>query len=75
MKIFGYKNKEVNEYGLLEMKEIAFRASPDSLRAVAKLLTDSADRIEQNPGSIDHLHLQDTWREWQEEYPDVIVAE
>lgn len=75
MKIYGYKNKEVNEHGLLEMNEITFLASPDTLRAIAQLLIDSAELIEKNPGSIDHLHLQDTWCEWHEDYPDVIVAE
>jgi hypothetical protein len=75
MKIFGYKNKKVNEHGLLEMSEVTFQASPDTLRAIAKLLTDAANLIEKNPGSIDHLHLQDTWPEWEEDYPDVVVAE
>jgi hypothetical protein len=75
MEIFGYKRKEVNEHGLLEMNEVTFLASPNTLRAIAKLLTDAADLIEKKPGSIDHLHLQDTWRDWQEDYPDVVVAE
>jgi broad specificity phosphatase PhoE len=75
MKIFGYGRKKVNEQGLLEMDEVCFQASPRALRAIAKLLTESADLIENNPGSIEHLHLQDTWQEWQEGYPDIIVAE
>ena len=75
MKIFAYKNKEVDKSGLLELREVTFLASPDTLRAIAKLLNDSADSIEKNPGSLNHLHLQDTWCDWQEGYPDVIVAE
>ena len=75
MKIFGYKENESDENGLLEMKEICFQASPKALRAIARLLTESADLIEENPGSIDHLHLQDTWEDWQEDYPDIVVAE
>jgi len=74
MKVFGYKNEVVNEYGLLEMSEITIQASPNTLRAIAKLLNESADLIEKNPEDFDHFHLQDDWKEWKEEYPDIIVA-
>ena len=74
MKIFGYKNKVVNEHELLEMREITFQASPEVLKAIAKFLNDSADKISENKESFDHSHLQDEWKNWKEEYPDVIVA-
>ena len=74
MKIFGYKNKVVNEHELLEMSEITFQASPEVLKAIAKFLNDSADKILENKEIYDHSHLQDEWMNWKEEYQDVIVA-
>ena len=73
MKIFGY-DKTTNESELLEMREVTFRANPDTLRAIAEFLNKSAELIEEHRESFGHLHLQDEWSGWKEGYPDVIVS-
>jgi hypothetical protein len=73
MKIFGYAKKQASLPGLLEMSEVSFVGSPEQIRAVARFLTDSADKMEQSQ-SFGHSHFQDECPEWQEEWPDVIVA-
>jgi len=75
MKIFGYARQEINEDGLYEMAEITFQADPGTLKAVAAFLSEAAEVMEKNPGGFDHSHLQDSWRGWQDGYPDVIVAD
>jgi hypothetical protein len=74
MKIFGYKNKIINEHELLEMSEITFQASPEALKAIANFLNESADKMLEHKANFGHSHLQDEWKNWKEEYPDVIVA-
>jgi len=73
MKIFGY-DKTTNESELLEMREVTFRANPDTLRAIAEFLNKSAELIEGHRENFGHLHLQDEWSGWKEGCPDVIVS-
>ena len=73
MKAFGYAKKKASPSGLLAMREVSFSGSPEEIRAVARFLADTADKMEQSP-SFGHSHLQDACPEWEEEWPDIIVA-
>jgi hypothetical protein len=73
MKVFGYKEKVINEHGLLQMAEVTFQVSPETLRAIAKFFIDSADYLDKH-NDFDHAHLQDDWSEWKKEYPDIIIT-
>ena len=73
MKIFGYKEKIINKHELLQMSEVTFQASPETLRAIAKFFLDSAEYLEKHD-DFDHAHLQDDWSGWQEHYPDIVIA-
>jgi hypothetical protein len=75
MKIFGYQSSQVNEDGLLEMKEITFYGKPEQLRLVADFLRSAADFIEANPGKYDHDHISFNNIGWDDDYPEVVIAE
>jgi hypothetical protein len=75
MKIFGYQSSQVNDEGLLEMKEITFCGKPEQLRLVADFLRSAADFIEAHPGKYDHDHISFNEAGWDDEYPEVVVAE
>jgi len=75
MKIFGYKKTEVNDYGLLELNEITFQGSPEQLRTIAKFLLEVAESIEMNPGKFDHDHISFNNPNWNDDYPEIVVAE
>ena len=74
MKIFGYKNKVVNDVDLLEMKEISFQGKPDKHRAIAAFLQRSADLIEANPKGFDHDHISFNNPAWDDDYPEIVVV-
>lgn len=73
MKLFGYKKGDETATAPFELKETTIIAKPKVLRQIAKMLNESADTIEKD--FLGHLHLQDYWEEWKEEYPDFIVAQ
>lgn len=75
MKLFGYQNRQVNDDGLLEMKEITFYGKPEQLRLVADSLRSAADFIEAHPGKHDHDHISFNEAGWDDEYPEIVVAE
>ncbi|MDD2336372.1 MAG: hypothetical protein PHD01_07320 [Geobacteraceae bacterium] len=75
MKIFGYQSSQVNDDGLFEMKEITFCGKPEQLRLVADFLQSAADVIEANPGKYNHDHISFNKAGWDDEYPEVVVAE
>ena len=75
MKIFGYQSSQVNDAGLLEMKEVTFQGKPEHLRLVADFLRSSADYIDANPGKFDHDHISFNNPGWNDDYPEVVVAE
>ncbi len=69
--IYGYSKAQVNEYGLLDLKEITFSASPEVLRQIATFLNQSASMMED--GWFDkcsHRHIQDEIKDWDEKFPD-----
>ncbi len=75
MKIFGYKNKQVTDGGLLEMREVSFQGTPEKLRLISDFLRDSADYIEANPGKFDHDHISFNNPEWDDDFPEIAVVE
>ena len=44
--IYGYDSCTINEFGLMEMREVTISASPDVLRELARFLIESADELE-----------------------------
>jgi hypothetical protein len=69
--IYGYSISEVNEYGLLEMREVTFMASPAVLRKIAGFLSSMAIEMEQ--GSFEkcsHMHIGAFHHEWNKQHPD-----
>jgi hypothetical protein len=75
MKIFGYENKIINEFGLMEMREITFQGKANHLRLIAKFLQECADYIESNPGDLDHDHISFNNQDWMDDFPEIVVAE
>ena len=74
MKIFGYAKRKASDSGLLEMREVSFTGSPESIRAVAAFLASAADKMEQQGSAFGHEHSSDVCPEWQKKWPDVIVV-
>ncbi len=72
MKLFGYRSG-VEEDIPMELAAVALVAKPEVLRMIADLLLDAADEIE--VGAVTQIRLQDYWSEWEEAYPDFIVAQ
>ena len=72
MKIYGYSNNVDTEKGPLEMSEISFCADPEDLRVVALFLSQRADEMDNHSG-FGHSHLRDSWKDWSDDFPDVIV--
>lgn len=75
--IYGYPAKEVNEYGLLEMKEITFSASPVVLREIARFLAVSADLMDAGDfETCSHQHIQSVIPDWDRRFPesDIVVV-
>lgn len=75
MKIFGYKSKQMNDGGLLEMREVTFQGKPEKLRLIADFLQNSADFIEANPGKFDHDHISFNNPGWDDNCPEIVVVE
>lgn len=75
--IFGYGLKEVNEeFGLLEMKEVTFAATPAVLRQIAHFLEAMAQKMDE--GFFDgcsHAHIGSVIAEWNIRFPnkDIVV--
>ena len=73
---YGYSKKQLNEYGLQDLREVTFSASPDVLRQIADFLNESASMMEE--GWFDkcsHRHIQDEVKDWDKRFPerDIIV--
>jgi hypothetical protein len=58
----------------LECSEVTLQANPDILREVAKFLMESASKIEASTDGDMHFHLQDEWKKWNQEFPDLIIV-
>lgn len=70
MKIYGYSKQRPDD--LVEMSEVTIQCTPNGLRAIAELLNNSANELEENK-DWGHAHLQDEWQDWKDGMPDVVV--
>jgi len=78
MKVFGYVEKQHNENGLVELSEITFQASPDTLREIASFLVVAAQKAEELGSRFDHFHIQQVHKDWHAklpERPDIVVSQ
>jgi hypothetical protein len=76
--LYGYSVNEINEFGLLELREVSLSASPAVLRQIAKFLLDSAALIEAGQiGPSAHRHIQSVIADWDRRFPDkdiIVIA-
>ena len=74
--LYGYAVKELNEEGLLELREVRFAASPEVLREIARFLAQMAELME-NGGfaRCSHRHIGSVIHGWDKRFAgkDVIV--
>ena len=73
MKIFGYKKTDTEIDGLMEMSDISFSASPETLRAIANFINEAANDLQDMGNEFGHVHLMDEWPDWQEGEPDIQI--
>ncbi|KLD63930.1 Imm32 family immunity protein [Dyella japonica] len=71
MKLFGYEEGSYGRGAPLELAEASILASPEELRAIAKVLADLA--VEMEADGFDHVHLTDRLPDWSDG-PELIVA-
>lgn len=75
MKAFAYPaGEQLNEYGLVELNELSFSADAQTIRAIAKFLSDAADEMDKLGEKYDHMHMQDRSSFWKESWPDIVVC-
>lgn len=74
--IYGYPSKELNEYGLVELKEVTFSASPKVLRQIGEFILDMANLMEKGEFTTSHYHIETFVQGWNKRFPnkDVIVT-
>ncbi len=77
LKIYSHSHETSTSFSMpINCCEITFQTSPDILREIASFLIRCADKIESGQANeIDHFHLQDDWKNWQDDFADVIVAQ
>lgn len=59
----------------MELNEVTFQGKAEQLRPVAKFIEEFADPIETNPGKFDHDHISSSIKNWDEDYPEIVIAE
>ena len=59
----------------MELNEVTFQGKPDQLRLIAKFIGQMADEIEANPGQFDHDHISSNDANWDEDFPEIVIAE
>ncbi|MEO3677980.1 hypothetical protein ABGI61_13930 [Rheinheimera sp. FR7-31] len=74
MRITGYKRKDTEVEGLIEMESIAIVADAKKLKAIASFLNSAAEEMDKMGSDFDHAHLMDKWSEWDASFPDVQVV-
>lgn len=63
--LFGYARKQLDERGLLELREIAFQAGPEILREIAAFLNEMASDMEQGGfRKTSHMHIETVMLDW-----------
>ena len=73
--IYGYKLAEVNEYGLIELKEVTFAADAETLRDLGRFFTLMADAMDADEfDRTSHRHIGNVIEGWSSSQDkDVIV--
>ena len=74
MKIYGYESLEDDSSDFMEMSEVTISANAKDLREIALFINQMADKMESNPNSFEHAHLQDNWPNWNNNSPDIIIG-
>ena len=75
--IYGYALREVNEFGLIELRELTFSASPTVLRDIAAFLTEAANLMESGHfRNCSHRHIESAIPGWDITFPekDIVVT-
>jgi hypothetical protein len=57
LKLYGYSEEKLSAEGLLALKEVSIKASPDRLDEIASFLSSMASQIRQGKMKTDHVHL------------------
>ena len=70
----AYKEEDTDIEGLMKLKDIGIAASPETLRAVAKFISDAANELEEMGSDFGHLHLMDEWEDWSEDVTDIQIV-
>ena len=73
---YGYSVRQVNQYGLLELREVSLDAPAEALREIARFLHEMADLMDAG-GFVrcSHRHLSIEHRDWGRKFPgyDIVV--
>ena len=73
--IYGYKLAEVNEHGLVELKEVTFATDADTLRDLGRFLTLMAEAMDGDEFHHTHMHIGNVIEGWSRRHDkDVIVT-
>ena len=63
--VYGYSRRVINEYGLMEMREVTFALAPEELRVVGQFLLDMAQEMEGRTfEKTTHRHLSTSHPGW-----------
>jgi hypothetical protein len=69
--IYGYPTREVNDYGLLEIRELTFSAPPAVLRDISRFLAETANLMDAGAfQTCSHRHIQSVVTDWNRKFPD-----
>lgn len=72
--VYGYSKRTVNEYGLVELREITFGLPPGDLRDVAGFLLAMADELEDACTDENwHRHIEMHVNGWRSRHPDLDI--
>lgn len=74
--LYGYSNKTLNEYGLLDMREVTIAADSNVLREIARFLNEMAEAMDEGElARCSHRHIDSVVEDWRDRFPgrDIIV--
>lgn len=74
MKVYGYEKVDGCDSKLMELSEVTFSASPETLRYIATVINKIADDMESEGKSFEHAHIQDHCTKWDGMFPDIIIS-
>jgi uncharacterized protein (DUF433 family) len=74
--LYGYFDREVNEFGSVELREVTISAGPKVLRDIANFLDHAASEMESGFfEKCSHMHIDTVIQDWKESSPwkDIVV--